>query len=138
MTDRKHSLAARFRCEPRFESRRVPTIEVWASGPDFVFQRMAGVVDSGATLTLLGRGAYELLGVTRNTGIWDELPGLSGSVRYELHPVQFRLHVADGPQVAVRLRVGFCEAIYDNLFGADLLDYFTVSLSRSDVTFLAD
>lgn len=131
------SLAARFRCEPRFTSLRVPTIELWVAGPPAVFHRMAGVVDSGAAVTLLGRGAYELLGVPRGSGTRGDMPGLTGQLKYELCPVQMRLHLASGPDVTVWVRAGFCEQIEHNLFGSDLLDYFNVLVSRNEVTFMA-
>ena len=90
-------------------------------------------------MTLLGRGAYELLDVTPGTGTPSSMPGLAGTLfEYELQWIQFRLHVADGPHVSVWIQAGFCQSIPDNLFGADLLDYFTVALTRDDVTFMAE
>jgi hypothetical protein len=135
-----HSYALRMAvpCESRFAVRGVPTIELWASGASNIFHRMAGIVDSGATRTLLGTGAHALLGIAHGSGVPDQMKTIAGTLEYELYTVQFRLYTREHPPISVCLEVGLCETIEENLFGADLLRYFTLALSREEVVFMAN
>jgi hypothetical protein len=132
-----YPLMLHLRSEPRFAKRKVPTVDLWACGPGGIFHRLSGIVDSGATRTLLGDGARDLLGIERDGPI-EKMDGIRGEFRYELHWVQFRVHALEGPPVTVWIYAGLIPSMVDNLFGADLLEYYTIAVARDGVTFMAN
>lgn len=134
----RYALAIAVRREARFEERGVPTVDLWAAGRSMIFRRLTGIVDSGASKTILGLGSHALLGFEPNSGKEESITTAGGGeMRYELHRVQFRLPRARKPPVTFCLEVGLNE-IGDNLFGADLLQYFTLVVAPDRVVFMAD
>ncbi len=125
--------------EKRFDARGVPVIELWVSGPDYVFQRVAGICDSGASRTLLAKSTWERLGYNVSaTAARYACNGLTHQILYVRQVLQLRITAAGRPPIHVVLRAGLTNDIEENLFGADLVEYFGLLVTRDRVTLLGD
>ncbi|HEX7138887.1 MAG TPA: retroviral-like aspartic protease family protein [Vicinamibacterales bacterium] len=123
--------------EARFRSRGVPAIELMASGENQRFYRIHAIVDSGASRTLITSKTAELLGLPdRSATLSMEAAG--GAIFYSLARIQFRFPVPNGSPVGIYVDVGVTYNISDNLLGNDVLRYFSILITPSQVIFLAD
>jgi hypothetical protein len=123
--------------EERFALHGVPAVEIRASGPACVFHRIRGVVDSGASRTLLTSQTAKLLGIAQQ-GYVERIAAAGGTIDYREARVQFRIPRHGMPPVSFFLYAGVSLQIGENLFGSDFLQYFSVLIGPEDVFFLAD
>jgi hypothetical protein len=123
--------------DTRYAPRRVPGVEIRASGPDCIFRRIHGVVDSGASRTLLNIETTALLSIQPKNYV-ERIEGAGGPILYRDARVQFRIPLYGRPPVTFFLHAGVSAQIGENLFGSDFLQYFSVLISPDEVSFLGD
>ena len=125
--------------EARYAARRVPGVELRACGPNGIVHRVYGVVDSGASRTLLTGRTAALLGFRPSVPARIErIAAAGGTIDLERARVQFRIPRDGKPPVGFVLEVGLSSQVTENLFGSDLLQYFHLFLGPGSVVFLAD
>ena len=120
----------------RYETLGVPEIDLWMAGSAHVFRRVSGVLDSGCTQTLLRPGTAKALSLPQ-LGKPSPRRTVSGAV--EVFPSRALLRFeADGePAVFIPLSVDVLvedSALNANLFGADLFNLFSISVSWRSIT----
>jgi hypothetical protein len=136
--DRRFGLQIAVPREELFASRGVPGIELRACGRNGRFQRIQGVVDTGASRTLLTGETARLLGLPERIADAHLAAAGGTTIEYAAARVQFRLPVHGRPPVGFFLIVGVTRDITDNLLGSDFLRYFDILITPSQVIYLAD
>ena len=131
-------LSIDLRREARFRSRGVPVVELWASGPQFTFLRVAGIWDSGASRTLLAEPTAQRLGFKMPRSKMPIMSSVVGFIRYVPRIVYFRIPVPGRPAVHFPIEAGISPDITENLFGVDMNEYFSSLLREDRVTLLGD
>lgn len=136
---RRFGLQIELPCETRYSQRGIPGVEIRARGPSGIFHRIHGVVDSGASRTLLTARTAALLGFrqTRNARV-ERIEAAGGTIDLELARVQFRIPLDGRPPVGFFLHAGLSSQVSENLFGSDILQYFYILLGPKSVFFLTD
>jgi hypothetical protein len=122
----------------RYARRGVPGVEIRAAGPNCIFHRVVGVVDSGASLTLLTTTTARLLRLDAEKNYSERIEAAGGAIDYVRSWVQFRFVLSGKPPVSIFLNAGISPQLDDNLFGSDFLKYFFILIGRQTVHFLAD
>jgi len=122
----------------RFRLRGVPVVELWVSGPDHVFQRVAGILDSGASRTFLARPTYERLGFKKDDKGLRPSNALTGQILYKPQVVHVRIPIVSRPSIHVLVRAGLTDDIEENVFGVDLSEYFAFFVAPDRVMLLGD
>ena len=120
--------------------RGVPIVELWIANSDFVFRRVTGIWDTGAVRTLLAASTFfDLLGFVWPDGPWLTMESASAH-RIEWQPrlLHFRAGAPGLPAVHFPLIAGVSKDIVENLFGADMIDYFAPLVQRDRVTLYVD
>ena len=136
--DRRFGLYLPLQLETRFTSLGVPGVEILASGPGCVFHRVQGVLDSGASRTLLMQQTAVLLGIFPGQGYVERIDAAGGTIRYREARMQFRVPIFGKPPVTFFLLAGITSQLGENLFGSDFLQYFSILIGPKDVHLLAD
>lgn len=127
------------RREARFRSRGVPVVELWAAGPLFVFHRVTGIWDSGASRTLLAEPTYQRLGFQLPRHKLLTMNSVTGFIHYQPVILYFRIPLRGRPAVHFPLiEAGISPDIVENLFGADMIEYFAPLVREDRVTLLGD
>jgi len=136
---RRFDLQIALPIEQRYAVRGVPGVELRASGPSGVVHRVHGVVDSGASRTLLTGRTAELLGFRQSIPArLERIAAAGGTIDLERARVQFRIPLEGKPAVGFVLEAGISSQVTENLFGSDLLQYFHIVLGPRSVIFMAD
>jgi hypothetical protein len=136
---RRFGLEIALPCEQRYARRGVPGVEIRASGPSCIFHRVSGVVDSGASRTLLTAPTAKRLGLHHPRKDYAErIEAAGGTIDFEVARVQFRIPVHGRPPVSFYIDAGISRQVGENLFGSDFLQYFFILLGPQQVFFLAD
>lgn len=131
-------LSIDLRREARFRKRGVPVVELWCSGPMFVFQRVTGIWDTGASRTLLAESTAQRLGYSLKGHKIHTMNSVVGFIRYSPRICYFRIPISGCPAVHFPIEAGISPDITENLFGADMVEYFSVLLHADRVTLLGD
>jgi hypothetical protein len=123
----------------RHESRGVPEIDLWMAGDTHVFRRVAGVLDSGCSQTLLRRTTADMLSLPR-IGTPITRRSVGGPIRVYRSRLLVRFELDDAPPLVVLLPVNVVDddkaRVDMNLFGTDLVDVcpFRIEVSRQVIS----
>jgi hypothetical protein len=120
--------------------RGVPIVELWVADSEFVFRRITGIWDSGASRTLLTTATYvDLLHFRHPQGKWQPMDSASARrIYYQSRLLHIRVAVPRRPAIHFSLIAGVSKDVVENLFGADMIDYFSPLIQHDRVILFVD
>jgi len=120
--------------------RGVPVVEFWVADSGFVYRRVPGIWDSGASRTLLTVGTYvDLLRFSHPTGKWQTMDSAAARrISWQPRLLHFRVAVPRRPSIHFSLIAGVSKDVVHNLFGADMIDYFSPLIQYDRVVLFVD